>query len=258
METVHKLHGLPSSIIMECNRIFISKLWKELLKALGVRVNQCVEAYLRYMRHQRLKKWSKWLCLFEVWYNTNFHCSIKIIPFQALYGYPPPQFNLRQFNFGVSVELSTLLEVRRKMVHMFKENLKLAQQYMKHYVDKNRSERVFEVGDEFYLELQPYKQNSVVLRRTLKLASKYYGPYKVLAKVAYKLALLPTALHTLSYMSPNLRKRLDISMLLVLFPDMDMEGNFKIYPIDVLDKRLIPKNNVVVPQIFSSLGLLYP
>lgn len=57
-----------------------------------------------------------------------------------------------------------------------------------------RSSREFAVGDSIYLKLQPYRQTSLALRKNVKLNSKYYGPYLVIAwisNVAYKLALAP-------------------------------------------------------------------
>ncbi|KAG7564023.1 Retrotransposon gag domain [Arabidopsis suecica] len=51
------------------------------------------------------------------------------------------------------------------------------------------------IGDYVYVKLQPYRQNSVVLRSNQKLAPKYFGPYKIIDKcgvVAYKLDL-PTS-----------------------------------------------------------------
>jgi len=43
-----------------------------------------------------------------------------------------------------------------------------------------------------FLKLQPYRQTSVTLRRSIKMNPRYYRPYKILQKVgvmAYKLLL---------------------------------------------------------------------
>jgi hypothetical protein len=48
------------------------------------------------------------------------------------------------------------------------------------------------VGEEVLLKLQPYAQSSVVNRPYSKILFKFFGPYKVLARVdkaAYKLEL---------------------------------------------------------------------
>lgn len=34
--------------------------------------------------------WSCWLPLAEWWYNTNFHSSAKLTPFEIVYNQPPP------------------------------------------------------------------------------------------------------------------------------------------------------------------------
>jgi hypothetical protein len=63
---------------------------------------------------------------------------------------------------------------------------------MKHYADKKCTFREFAVDDMVFLKLQSYIQKSVALCSNQKLAYKYYGPYRVLArvdKVAYRLAL---------------------------------------------------------------------
>lgn len=110
LSNIFKLHGLPSCIVTDRDRIFTSALWKDLFKALKMelhrstsyhpqtygqseRVNQCLENYLRCMTFQEANKWLTWLPLAEFCYNTSYHTSLKMSPFQSLYGYPPPQVN---------------------------------------------------------------------------------------------------------------------------------------------------------------------
>jgi hypothetical protein len=56
----------------------------------------------------------------------------------------------------------------------------------------HRSEKKFAVDEMVYLKLQPYIQSSVAPRSNQKLSFRYYGPFKVLARVgtvAYHLQL---------------------------------------------------------------------
>lgn len=61
------------------------------------------------------------------------------------------------------------------------------------------------MGDLVYLKVQPYKQTSLAIRSSLKLASKFYGPYEVLERiglVAYKLHLPPDSqIHPIFHIS---------------------------------------------------------
>jgi transposase InsO family protein len=107
LDNVFKLHGLPRVILTDRDPIFTSNMWQSLFKALEVkfhlssayhpqtdgqteRVNQCLENYLRCMCFNSPKRWHYWLSLAEWWYNTSFHTSLNLTPFQAQYGYPPP------------------------------------------------------------------------------------------------------------------------------------------------------------------------
>jgi hypothetical protein len=80
----------------------------------------------------------------------------------------------------VGTEARDVLLVRQTALQNIKDNLKLAQDRMKKYADMMRTERVLEVGDMAYLKLQPYRHNALGLHKTLKLHSKFYGPFKVL------------------------------------------------------------------------------
>lgn len=52
-------------------------------------LNLCVEQYLRCFIHHQPRKWSFFLHWVEVWGNTTYHASIRMSPFQALYGRLP-------------------------------------------------------------------------------------------------------------------------------------------------------------------------
>jgi len=108
---IYKLHGLPTAIISDRDRIFTSALWKELFALSDTqllmsssyhpqtdsqteRLNQCLEAFLRCTVHACPKEWAKWISLAEYWYNTSFHIALVTTPFQVLYGHPPRHLGL--------------------------------------------------------------------------------------------------------------------------------------------------------------------
>jgi hypothetical protein len=67
---------------------------------------------------------------------------------------------------------------------------------MKHQADRNRRERVFAVGDQVFLCLQPYIQTLIAPRANHKLSFKFFGPFDIverIVEVAYKLALPPAS-----------------------------------------------------------------
>ncbi|GKB43682.1 putative reverse transcriptase domain-containing protein [Tanacetum coccineum] len=97
-------HGVPVSIISNRDRKFTSHFWKTLNKALGTRLDmstayhpqtngqsertiQTLEDMLRACVLDFGKGWDKHLPLVEFSYNNSYHTSIKVAPFEALYGH---------------------------------------------------------------------------------------------------------------------------------------------------------------------------
>ncbi|XP_078170149.1 uncharacterized protein LOC144564426 [Carex rostrata] len=107
------------------------------------------------------KNWASYLPLAEWWYNTTFHSATKLTPFGALYGYPPPQFSMSSAPKSVVESVNLLLKDRQQALSQLKANLAKAQNRIKQFADRKRSERSFEKGDWVYLKLQPYMQISV-------------------------------------------------------------------------------------------------
>lgn len=101
---VYKLHGMPVKIVSDRGAIFVGVFWKEFLSLLGVEllystayhpetdgqsevVNRCLQCYLRCSVGKKPHSWSQWLGLAEYWYNISYHSSIKMTPFEGLYGF---------------------------------------------------------------------------------------------------------------------------------------------------------------------------
>ena len=149
--------------------------------------------------------WAKWLPLAEWWYNTSYHSSTKMTPYEAVYGQPPPSLTSYLPGSSKVQAIDSTLAQREQLLQTLKDNLVQAQHRMKQQTDQHRSERVFNQGDMVFLCLQPYKQTSLKLSGRQKLAPKFYGPYKVLKhirEIAYALELLSSSqIHNVFHVS---------------------------------------------------------
>ncbi|KAF5458878.1 hypothetical protein F2P56_022873 [Juglans regia] len=128
LNNVFKLHGLPKTIVSDGGSTFTSSFWKELFS-------------------DKPKLWVDWLSLVEWWYNSTFHTSTKMTPFEAVYG--TPRIRLQAYIPGLTSNQSVdqLLQTREQILVTLKSNLSLAQERMKYYYDKRRTDREFPVGD---------------------------------------------------------------------------------------------------------------
>ncbi|KAM7497180.1 hypothetical protein LguiA_021594 [Lonicera macranthoides] len=267
---VHKLHGLPATIVSDRDPIFLSQFWSHLFKLLGTklchstsyhpqtdgqteRLNQCLETFLRCMTSDKPKQWAKWIPLAEWWYNTTYHSSLQLTPFEVVYGYPPPHLSIPQFETHKEIDVQQFLQERKTMMQCIRDRLQEAQHRMKQFADRHRSERTFVVGDWVFLRLQPYKQTSLSMRKDYKLAPRFYGPYKVLEKigsVAYRLQLpSSTSIHPVFHVS-MLKKKLGHSIEpSSVLPPVDSSGHFLVEPVAILDRRLVRRGNASAVQV---------
>ena len=103
MNHIVSLHGVPVSIISDRDPRFTSRFWKGLMKELGVKLNlstafhpqtdrqyertiQTLEDMWRSCVLQFKGHWNEYLPLAEFTYNNNYHSSIEMSPYEALYG----------------------------------------------------------------------------------------------------------------------------------------------------------------------------
>jgi hypothetical protein len=103
MKEIFQLHDMPKEIISDSDTKFTSRFWKYLMAGFETkllftttyhpqidgqteRVNQVLEDMLRMHVMHQPKKWEDYLPLVEVFYNNDYQESLKMSPFEALYG----------------------------------------------------------------------------------------------------------------------------------------------------------------------------
>jgi transposase InsO family protein len=138
------LHGVPKKIVSNRGTQFTSRFWEKLHEALDTklnfssayhpqtdgqteRVNQIHEDMLRACALKDKKSWDKCLPYAELSYNNSYQESLKMSPFEVLYGRKcrtPLFWNEPGENEVFGPEI--LREVERQ-VQVVRENLQLAQ-----------------------------------------------------------------------------------------------------------------------------------
>ena len=263
LDHVYKLHGLPKTIVSDRDKIFMSLFWQSLFKMLQVQlkysssyhpqtdghtkiVNKCLETYLRCMTGEQPKDWVKWIPLAEYWYNTNYHSATNTTPYEIVYGQTPPLHIPYMAKDSAVDAVDRTLHAREQAIKMLQFNLKKAQDRMKSQADKQRSDRVFNVGDWVYLKLQPYRQLTIRQGKQNKLSSKFYGPFQVIqkiGKVAYKLELPDYALvHPVFHVS-QLKPCHSEAAEMGRFPQCDADGLLAATPFKLLERKMVKKGN---------------
>jgi transposase InsO family protein len=103
MKEIARLHGIPRKIVSDRDKKFTSNLWRGLFKVFGKnlnfstayhpqtdgktkRVNRIIEDMLRMYAMDNPSKWEYYLHLVEFAYNNGYQDSLRMSPFEALYG----------------------------------------------------------------------------------------------------------------------------------------------------------------------------
>ena len=266
-----RLHGVPISIVSDRDPRFTSRFWKKLQEALGTklhfstafhpqtdgqseRIIQILEDMLRCCILEFSSSWERYLPLIEFAYNNSFQSSIKMAPYEALYGRKcrTPLFwtELGESKiFGVD-----LIKDAEQKVKVIRESLKAATDRQKSYADLKRKDIEYQVGDKVFLKVSPWKK---VLRfgRKGKLSPRFIGPYEIserVGPVAYRLILPPELekIHDVFHVSMLRRYRSDPSH--VINPsevEIQSDLSYEEEPIRILAREVKELRNKRVPLV---------
>ncbi|XP_070005198.1 uncharacterized protein [Nicotiana sylvestris] len=141
------------------------------------RTIQTLEDMLRACVLDFKGNWDDHLPLIEFAYNNSYHSSIKMAPYEALYG-RRCRSPVGWFEVG-ETELygPDLIHQAIEKVKVIQERLRTAQSRQKSYSDVRRRDLEFEVGDWVFLRISPMK-GIMRFGKKGKLSPRYIGPYR--------------------------------------------------------------------------------
>jgi hypothetical protein len=146
-----------------------------------------------------------------------------------------------------------MLKEMEQQVIQLKQNLKVAQDIHKSYIDKKRTPREFKMGDHVYLRVRS-KKSSLRMGACAKLAPRYCGPFEVIDRVgpvAYRLSLPPTVkAHNFFHVS-LLKKYVHESNHIIdcYVIQVELEGEFLLETLCILDRKETPLRNRTIAQV---------
>ncbi|KAK1424176.1 hypothetical protein QVD17_19496 [Tagetes erecta] len=264
-------HGMPVSIVSDRDTRFTSRFWKKFHEEMGTRLHissayhpqtdgqsertiQTLEDMLRACVLEFGGSWDSHLHLAEFSYNNSYHASIKMPPYEMLYGRrcrtPICWGEIGQRELG-SLEI---VEATTKKLERIKECMKAAKDRQKSYADKRRKNIVFQVGDKVMLKVSPW-EGIIRFRKRGKLSPRYIGPFRIVARVgdvAYRLDLPEelSGIHPTFHVS-HLRKCLVDESMEVPYDDLEIDErlNYVEQPIAILEEKEKRLRNKTVKQV---------
>jgi hypothetical protein len=193
-DTVFKLHGLPSSIISDCDAKFTSRFWQSLFRTMGTwlamstayhpqtdgqteRANCTLEDILHAFVNYCQDNWDSLLSAAEFACNNAPNASTQMTPFWLCYGHDPsnPYAQIAQFPDSIPAA-ADFHHQQQNAIKQATDVLVLAKANQEKYANQSRHDVSFAVGDKVLLSALHIHLASQAQHPSWKLQAQFIGP----------------------------------------------------------------------------------
>ena len=207
VDTVVKLHGVPSSVVTDRDARFTSEFYQQFCNILKTkqrmstafhpqtdgqteRMNRVLEETLRHYVSAKQDDWDKFLGLAEFAINNAKNESTGQSPFYMMYGQHPnlPSFVTPDGKLVPAVK--TFTNDMQAVLDLARQSIRAAQDRQAAYYNKGREHVTFIPGQQVLLSTKNLRPRTVVGsaadKKTIlrhKLLPKFIGPFRVQAHV---------------------------------------------------------------------------
>nr|GEW85278.1 putative reverse transcriptase domain-containing protein [Tanacetum cinerariifolium] len=252
-------HGVPISIISDLDSHFTSRFWQSLYDALGPQLDmsttyhpetdgqsertiQTIKDMLRACVIYFGKIWEKHLPLVEFSYNNSYHASIKVAPFEALYGRKCRSPVCWAEVGDVQLTGPEIIHETTEKIVQIRQRLQAERDRQRSYANVRQKPLEFQIGDRVMLKVSPRK-GVIRFGKQGKLNPRYIGRLKILDRigpVAYKLEL-PKELKNVynTFHVSNLKKCLSDESFVIPIKELRLDDklNFVEEPAEIMDRE---------------------
>ncbi|GJR87466.1 putative reverse transcriptase domain-containing protein, partial [Tanacetum coccineum] len=226
-------HGVPISIISDCDSRFTLKFWQSMQEALGTRLDMSTTYHPQ--TDGQIEGTIQTL--------EDMLRAVRCAPFEALYGRKcHSSIMWAEVGEGQLIGPELVQETTEK-ISQIKDRLKAARDRQKSYADKRRKPLEFSVGDYVLLKVSPWK-GAAHFEKKGKLTPRFVGPFEIIeivGPVAYRLDLPEdlNGVHDMFHVS-NLKKCLAEPTLQVPLDEIQVDAklNFMEEPVEILEREV--------------------
>ncbi|GKD40521.1 putative reverse transcriptase domain-containing protein [Tanacetum coccineum] len=245
MDFVSGLPRTPSGSLQEAlwTKLDMSTTYRPQTDGQSERTIQTLEDMLCAYVIDFGSSWDRHLSLVEFSYNNSYHASIKVAPYEDLYGIKCRSHVCWSEVGDSQLTGPELIRDTTEKIVQIKNHLLATRGRQKSYVDRRLKPLEFEVGDSVLLKVSPWK-GTVHFGKRGKLSPHYIGPFKIVARmgpVAYTLEF-PEELKGIhiTFHVLNLKKCLAEGDVVVLVKEIQLDYKLHMIkePVEIVDREV--------------------